>query len=87
MNGKRMISQFDLADKLRQYEKWGVQVPVLNNSLMMPVYNRTESDGTEVYDHFTRVKQGQVIDDHGTVVDMAALDQELHQRMFDRQSR
>lgn len=82
MSGERMINQHDLADKLRQYEKWGVEVPALKYSQFMPVHYTTESDGTEVY-NCGIVKQGQVIDDHGNIVDLSALDKELHKRMFE----
>lgn len=78
---RRMIDSFDLTEKLRAYERAGIAVPTLNSSLMMPVYHKTEADGTEVYDYFKRVKEGQVIDTCGNVVDLAALEKQMREKM------
>ena len=83
MNGKRMIDDATLTDKLRTYVQWGIQVPLLTSSLYLPVYLGTKPDGTEVYQYFGEVKQGEVIDTSGNIINLAALDAELHRRMSD----
>ncbi|GEM_PF-6338098 len=82
MRTDRMIDNFELTEKLRNYERAGIQVPQLNSSVMMPVYHGTEKDGTEVYNYNLRLKPGQVIDTHGNVVDLAALDKQMREKMF-----
>ena len=84
MSGERMIDDGTLRDKLRAYERWGVRVPILTSSEYLPVYVETKPDGTEVYQPGGNVKQGQVIDTSGNIINLAALDLELHKRMCKR---
>ena len=76
MKGFRNISSFDLENELGRIEIFGGRVPVLSRSIFMPQYVETKSDGTEIYRLGSRtveVRRCEFIDDHGNVVDLAAL--------------
>jgi len=73
----RHMSQFDLSDRLRQLERFGVDVPTLQSSNYAPDYVETRKDGVEVYRHAGRtvnVRPGEVIDSHGNVVNLGAIE-------------
>lgn len=73
----RLMSHSDLSDRLRQLERFGAKVPVLQNSIYMPTYVKTREDGVEVYSHAGRtveVRSGEVIDSHGNVVNLGTLE-------------
>ncbi len=71
------MSSFDLSDRLRQLERHGVDVPVLQNSIYSPDYVETRKDGIEVYRHAgitVEIRPGEVIDSHGNVVNLRRLE-------------
>lgn len=75
---RRQINSFELDDKLRRFERWGVQVPTLNFSKIMPLYSETTEDDVEIYQPGSiRVPAGCVIDHHGNVVNLRALEEEM----------
>ena len=79
MYNPRMISRFELDDKLRNLGKWGLNVPILNNSNDMPTYRGTDR-GVEIYAMGGRrieVPVGHVIDSHGNVVNLSGLNQQM----------
>ena len=72
----RQINNFELSDRLRQLERPGAEVPMLQNSNYTPTYVETRKDGAEVYRHGGRtveVRAGEVIDSHGNVVNLQRL--------------
>jgi hypothetical protein len=72
------MDSFELSDRLRYLERWGVQVPHLNFSNNMPHYVETTEDGVEVYQPGgIRVPAGCVIDSHGNVVNLQSLEQQF----------
>lgn len=80
----RMVSQFDLSRELDFLAKYGATVPHLNPSNYMPTYSHTRDDGVEVYSFGITVPEGCVIDDHGNVVNLAALERAAFYAMFKR---
>ena len=73
----RQMDHFDLSRRLRYLEKYGAEVPTLMNSNYMPEYVETRKDGVEVYRHAGRtvdVRPGEVIDSHGNVVNLGAIE-------------
>jgi hypothetical protein len=76
----RKVSGFELSDELRSLNTSGVDTPMLNNSNYTPDYVETRKDGTEVYDHAgmrIEVRAGEVIDGHGNVVNLRALNSQM----------
>jgi hypothetical protein len=74
----RMINHFELSDKLRQLEKRGIIVPRLNMSEYMPIFSKRDGEN-EVYGNLI-VKPGFVIDSHGNIVNLAALEKQLMEK-------
>ncbi len=83
MNGKRLVSNFELGDQLRAIERAGVRVPQLKRSLYSPKYVGQRGD-VEIYDHRgaeVQVHPGHVIDYQGNVVHLVRLEQQAaHKR-------
>lgn len=74
---RRQMDHFELSDRLRALERSGVQVPRLMFSNNKPYYSETTEDGVEVYQPGSiRVPAGCVIDSHGNVVNLHALQQQ-----------
>lgn len=74
---RRQMGHFELSNRLRALERCGVQVPMLMFSNNMPYYVETTEDGVEVYQPGNiRVPAGCVIDSHGNVVNLHALQQQ-----------
>ncbi|MBI5803978.1 hypothetical protein HY450_01915 [Candidatus Pacearchaeota archaeon] len=77
LHPRRQMDHFELSDRLRQLEKSGVQVPTLTFSNTMPFYVETTEDGVEIYQPGNiRVPADCVIDSHGNVVNLHALQQQ-----------
>ncbi len=77
---RRQMYHFELSVELRHLERWGVQVPTLMFSNNMPHYIETTEDGVELYNHGGRtveVRAGEVIDFHGNVVNLQALQEQF----------
>ena len=75
------MSHFDLSDRLQRMKDFGVEVPMLRNSNLMPFYVETRSDGTEIYQlggTEIKVRAGQIIDSHGNVVDLERLQKQTN---------
>ena len=69
----RQMDHFELSDRLRQLERFGAEVPMLQNSSYKPTYVETRKDGVEVYNHGGRtveVRAGEIINSHGNVVNL-----------------
>ena len=83
MNGKRLVSNLDLGDKLHAIKRTGVRVPQPKRSLYSPKYVGQRGD-VEIYNHRgaeVQVRPGHVIDYHGNVVHLARLEQQAaHKR-------
>jgi hypothetical protein len=80
----RKIDHFELTDLLRDLEKFGVEVPMLQNSNYAPEYVKTTEDGVEVYRHAGRTVQvhaGEAIDSHGNIINLQRLQTEAFGRI------
>ena len=69
----RQMGHFELSDRLRQLERFGAEVPMIQNSNYMPTFFETRKDGVEVYRHGGRtveVRAGEIINSHGNVVNL-----------------
>ncbi len=80
MEGQRTIDDIELKDKLRNIERLGVKVPSMRYSINKPTYFRTTGDEIEIYLHDNReVRVGpcEVIDSHGNVVNLSALESQV----------
>ncbi|MBS3079838.1 hypothetical protein J4221_00030 [Candidatus Pacearchaeota archaeon] len=80
MTEQRTIDDIELRDRLRNLESLGVEIPSMRYSINKPTYLRTTSDGLEIYLHGNEkviVGPGEVIDSHGNVVNLSALERQV----------
>lgn len=88
--GNKIMSHFDLCDRLRSLGRGGTNEPFLKSSEYMPVHVERRKDGVEVYIHDGRtveVRAGEVIDSHGNVVNLERLEREAFKSPFDETSK
>lgn len=78
------IPHFELQDRLRQLARWGIEVPTLISSAIIPKpYFDAAIPGQ--YDPKTGlvlVESGRVIDDHGNIVDLRELERKAFESIF-----